>query len=206
LREVFKDRKFLLDQVASVAGGVTSDTKTKTERAKKAEELKDSLNTEFEIYEIHQQRLLKILDKNVNDENLSFSDRLASLTMFVNASKSLLDKEEQNEINAARKKAAKESSGANSTNRAIIEENLQQEILLIQAKYADKGIELAESSSNKRIDILDKEKEDMLKIVSDFYDQEQRYIDDVNARREAERAARIKKEKEDADKKKQQEK
>lgn len=144
------------------------------EKAKKAhsqtlQELKDTYNAEFDIYKVHQQALIRGYDQDIKSEKVYYLDKLVALDEYIKASEQLLYKEEQQDIANKQREAAREvqhleeqKSGKSVEEKArinenikIVEENLQQAILFIQATYADKANQLIHDTAEQRNKIIE---------------------------------------------------
>lgn len=155
----------------SDSGIITPDKKTKPKKDGSLQQLKDELNTQFEINKLAQERLIKLFEGEVKDEKLTLEARLSALDKFVKASQALIENQAAQEEKLARQKSAREIQKLNEekkgksgtqvaridNNIAITEANLQQEILLIQEQAADKSIALTLNAANQRHDILEKQ-------------------------------------------------
>lgn len=170
LAEIEKDRKFLLSKVTEAPTTKKTTTAAKTKaNADSLQELKDTVDNEFEIYKIAQEAKIRLLDADIKSDRVHYLDKLVALENFTKASKELLDRQEQEDINNKQRETAREiqhleeqKSGKSVAEKArinenikISEQNLQQDILLIQATYADKSLQLVETSGRTRQDILD---------------------------------------------------
>lgn len=158
--------------------------------------LKEETNTEFEIYKIRQERKLKNFDDDIKSDKLHYLDKLIALKNYVEASQELIDRQEKEDIRKKEEAAAREIKRLNeekkgkdpaqvarlNENIKIIEENLQQDILLIQAQAADKSVELSRNASKVKEGIL----ADQLKREKELYDEyaknEQDVLDKTNDR------------------------
>ena len=178
------------------AFGAGNDSAAKSNAAKSLQELKERLNTEFDIYKIAQEAKIRLFQNNIKDESTYYLDKLTAFDNYLKAEKELLEKEEQHEIDLANNAATREKqhleeqkkgkSGAEQAridqNILINQQNLEQQILLIKAKYADEGNKLIEGAGETRNKIV----EDHLKTEQELYDEiaksEQKNIEDDTAR------------------------
>lgn len=170
--------------------------KDKKVAADSLQELKERLNTEFDIYKIAQEAKIRLFQNEVKSESTYYTEKLTAFDNYLKAEKELLDRQEQHEIDLTNNAAAREQqhleeqkkgkSGAEQArineNIKIVQENLEQQILLIKAKYADEGNKLIEGAADERNKIV----EAHLKIEQELYEQYskdlQKNIDDDNDR------------------------
>lgn len=152
------------------------------------QELKERLNTEFDIYKVAQEARIRLFDNDVKSESTYYLDKLTAFDNYLKAQKELLDREEQHEIDLANNAAAREKqhlqeqktgkSGAEQAridqNILINQQNLEQQILLIKAKYADEGNKLIEGAAETRNKIV----EDHLKVEQALYEQYSKDLQD----------------------------
>lgn len=188
LAEIAKDREFLLGLITTAGIKTKKDPKDKT--TGQISDLQKELNTEFEIYKIHQNRLLKIFEDTLNNERISYDDKLIALAGYNKASQDLVNEQERFEIDAKKREAAREianlekdKKGKNvaqiariNQNIKILENNLQQEILLIQRKASDDSLEIMRDTDAKRKKIYD----DRLKVAKEFEEQRLALEEDLN--------------------------
>ena len=195
LEEIAKDREFLLSKIT--VAPTSKDSKGGSGKNSFAlQALKEETNTEFEIYKIRQERRLKNFDDEIKSDKLHYLDKLIALKNYVEASQELIDRQEKEDIRKKEEAAAREIKRLNeekkgkdpaqvarlNENIKIIEENLQQDILLIQAQAADKSVELSRNASKVKEGIL----ADQLKREKELYDEyaknEQDVLDKTNDR------------------------
>jgi hypothetical protein len=172
--------KKLQDEIDKLLG------KRETERNKQLQELKDHLNTEFEIYKISQEHKISLFDKDVNNENIYYLKKLTALDEFVKASNELIKNQEANDIAAKEREAARETQRLNeekkgkdntqvarlNENIKTVDANLQQDLNLIRAKALDDSVKLTESAADKRQKITD----DELKAEAESYKEFQKIL------------------------------
>lgn len=203
LLQIGKDFNAAAAQIAKGFGfnlfGDNQEDKSKKGKKPKQDnlqELKDRQNTEFQIYKIAQEAKINLLDKGTKDENIYYLDKLSNLDEYIKAEKELLDKEEQNEIDLANKAAAREIQHLQESkvgkskpekaridqNIAITQKNLEQQILLIKAKYADLGVQVVEKAADERQKIIDKHLKDEEDSWKQYSDDLQKNIDADDAR------------------------
>lgn len=180
LAEIAKDRDFLLSKL-TVASTTDKDGKGGGKESFQLQALKDRLNTEFEIYKIAQERKLKILQDDLASDKIHYYDKLIVLKNFVEASQELIDRQEQEDIANKKRAAEREIQRLNeekkgkspeqikrlNENIKIVEENLQEDLLLIQAQAADKSVELSRNAQKAKIKLT----EDYLKAEKELYDE-----------------------------------
>lgn len=193
--DIRKDNEFLLKYAINNPIKIDKPDKEKKGASDSLQATKEILNTEFDRYKIAQDAKIRLFDADIKNVNTYYLDKLNALDGYVKAEKELLDKEEANEILNAQNAAAREikhleeeKSGKNAEQKAridqnikITEENLQQQILLIQVKYADQGTKLAETTSTERQKILDDHLKTQLDSYEAYLKQEQDAIDKSNA-------------------------
>jgi hypothetical protein len=184
----FDAAKQIANQYVDFSGEEEKTKKDKKVGADSLQELKDRLNTEFDIYKIHQEAKIRLFDNDVKSESTYYLDKLTAFDNYLKAQKELLDREEQHEIDLAEAATRREKqhleeqrSGKSDAEKARIDENiainqknLEQQILLIKAKYADEGNKLIEGAAETRNKIV----EDHLKIEQDLYDQYSKDLQD----------------------------
>jgi hypothetical protein len=158
--------------------------------------LKDRTNNEFEIYKIGQEAKLRIYDADIKSDRVHFLDKIVALKNYVEASQELIDRQEKEDIANKKRAAAREiqrleeeKKGKSpeqvariNQNIKITEQNLQRDLLLIQAQAADKSVQLSQNAANLKIQIT----EDYLKKENDAYNEyakiDQQSIDEANNR------------------------
>ncbi|WP_291394806.1 hypothetical protein, partial [Acinetobacter sp.] len=170
-------------------GGKDDNKGGKGKQSAQLQALKEELNTEFEIYKIRQERKLKNFDDDIKSDKVHYLDKLTALKNYVEASQELIDKQEAEDIRKKKeaadreiKRLNEEKAGKNpqqiariNENIKIIEENLQQDILLIQAQAADKSVELSRNAAKVKEGIL----ADQLKRERELYEEYAKYEQDV---------------------------
>ena len=153
----------------------------KTGSDKSLSELKDRLDTAFEIYKVYQEAKLRLYEEDIKSDRVNYQDKLTALDNFIKASQDLIAKQEAFDIATKQREAAREVQHLNESkvgksgsekariddNIAITEKNLQDAILLIQAQAADDSVKLAENTSTVRQKIVD----DELKATQALYDE-----------------------------------
>lgn len=169
--------KKLQDQIDALLG------KSKQNSREHLQSLEKDINTEFEIYKIHQQRKISQYNDAVNSDETYYTEKLSNLEKYVQASQELIERDEQNQIAAAKADAAlkiknlnDQKSGASADQIRRINENikteeanLQQAINLIQAKGNDQSISLIEDTAKKRKAIIDNQLKSEQDAYEDYY-------------------------------------
>lgn len=184
----FDAAKQIANQYVDFSGEEEKKKKNKKVGADSLQELKVRLNTEFDIYKIAQEAKIRLFDNDVKSESTYYLDKLTAFDNYLKAQKELLDREEQHEIDLANNAAAREKQhleeqkkGKSDAEQARIDENiainqknLEQQILLIKAKYADEGNKIIEGAAETRNKIV----EDHLKIEQALHDQYSKDLQD----------------------------
>ena len=173
----------------SLTDGIPDPEKTKNGKGGDSlQELKDRLNTEFDIYKIAQEAKIRLFQNEIKGESTYYTEKLTAFDNYLKAQKELLDREEQHEIELAEAATRREKhhleeqrTGKSDAEKARIDENiainqknLEQQILLIKAKYADEGNKLIEGAAETRNKIV----EDHLKIEKELYEQYSKDLQD----------------------------
>lgn len=131
------------------------------------QELKAKINNEFEIYKAAQQQRINLFNENINNEKLSFTERLRALDHFVSSTKELLAKQEADDIASKTRESKREvqhlqeqavgKKGAVlariNENIKITEANLQEDLRLIVANGAIKINEVHHTAALARVKI-----------------------------------------------------
>lgn len=208
LAKIAKDRDFLLNNITN-AGLKDENVKTR-EGSKKA--LTESLNADFDIYKIAQERKIRLLETGINDEKIYYPERLALLRSFIAESQDLINAQEQNDIKEIQKKRdldvqnleREKKKGADiagiNANIATTIANAAEKIRTIQAKSQDDSYKLLETSFKK----LEALREQHNKIIAEFDQQEidyQKFTNDAIRKAREEQAKALDKDRQDALKK-----
>jgi hypothetical protein len=179
----------ILLSFVEVGPDVKTDKTGKAKSDKQLQALKDKLDAEFELYKISQEAKLRLFDHDIKSSDVYYLDKLTALDNYIQGSKELIDKQEAYDIETKKREAERQvqrlneekvgKSGAQvnriNQNIKITEENLQQEILVIQAKAADKTIALAETTADTRQKILD----DYLKKEQEIYTENAKFEKEI---------------------------
>lgn len=157
-------------------------TPSKKSRTDNLQQLKETVDNQFEIYKISQEAKIRLFERDIKNDRTHYLDKLVALDNFIKANKELLDRQEAEEINNERRKTAREIQHLNeekagksiaekeriNANIKILEENLQQSILLIQKKFNDKSLQLVETSTDTRQGIIDAQHKKEIDSYKDF--------------------------------------
>ena len=197
----FDHQSSLLNPLISVDGLTTDDKKTGSgAKDKQIQALKDRQSSAFEVYKIEQEGKLRADENDLKSDRVHYLEKLNILEDFVKKSKELLDRQEQNDIALKEKEAAREiqrlneeKTGKNgkqiariNENIKIVEYNLGQDILKIQAKALDDKAKLIENAAVIRIKITD----DQLKADEAYYAEfEKADEDSINKTKERQKKA-----------------
>jgi hypothetical protein len=134
---------------------------------------KESLDAEFELYKIAQQRKIKLLDEEQNDNKKAWQERIIAAGEFQKATIELSDKTYQHEIDNDKKKLEvlkenyKKAKGTEKNNIAVEIENATKEIIIAQAKQQDARIDLEKSFKTQYEKIAKETEADRLKTLEE---------------------------------------
>lgn len=156
--------------------------KEKKDTTDNLQELKEKLDNEFEVYQVHEKAKIRLLEAEIASDKTYYLDKLLALEEYTKVENELLNKQEQNAKTVAIEKAAREKQHLQEEkagkskeeqkrideNIKITEQNLKQELLLIEEVYGDKRIELVQSVGKRRQDIIDAQHDTELKNYKDF--------------------------------------
>lgn len=137
------------------------------------ESTKDQLDAEFELYKIAQQRKIKLLDEEQNDNKKAWQERIIAAGEFQKATIELSDKTYQHEIDNDKKKLEvlkanyKKAKGTEKNNIAVEIENATKEITIAQAKQQDARIDLEKSFKTQYEKIAKETEADRLKTLEE---------------------------------------
>jgi len=152
--------------------------KNKANSAKQIADLIKAQSTEFDVYKLSQQRKIDLLNEQINDEKVYYTDKLNLLKQFTAESQELINRQEQEDIKARENETKrqienlnKDKAGKTSSQLArinenikILEKNLQEDLILIRKTTEDKTIKLLNNTLKQRKKIND----DQLKVEQDF--------------------------------------
>ncbi len=162
LENLAQQRDFLLSQITSA--GIGNQSQAKTTAVK--ESTKATLDSEFEIYKIAQERKKVILQESLNDEFRSYADRISVAKEYYTESINLINAQEKENIRVQKEKLAaqeanlKKAKGTERNNLLIEIKNTNTQIKIAEAKANDERIAAGFKLFDDISDLYDKEFEE----------------------------------------------
>lgn len=187
--ELKRDQDFLLQFVVAGAKETVKIDKDKNEKVR--ESTKATLDSDFELYRIAQNRKIKILAEETDDQKLSFEKRISLLQDYSTARLELIDREKIEELRKLNEKEAalqanlKKAKGTERNNILIEIANVETAKKVAQAKADDERLAVFRDNE-KKFNVITKEEADaFLKIQREKYEKALQLIDENRDKQKA---------------------
>jgi hypothetical protein len=181
LAEISKDREFLLSKIT--APPKKTNDKTDKNNVVTKESTKQLLDADFEIYKINQNRKIKLLGEEVDNEKNNYEKRISYLHEFSTAKLELIDKEKDQQLKKLNEQEEvlqanlKKSKGTERNNILAEIKNINAERKILEAKYNDDRLNTSSENEKKYTAIIDQQGEERLKIQRQQYQRALTLID-----------------------------
>lgn len=174
------DKINILLKYAAVEDNIAKDKTTKTKKSKtgavELQSTKESLDLEYELYKIAQDRKIKLLDEEAKNDKLSYDKRIDALNAASTARLDLIDREtaheieKENEKETALKANAAKQKGTQRNNTLREIENIEKQKLIIQSKAAADRLAVLDSNEKEYNAIAKQRGDEYLKLEKAKYD------------------------------------
>lgn len=187
----------LLKQAADLAksfnivtqSGQSGINKSSSSIQAQKQQLSEKINTEFDIYKLGQERKIRLLDEEINNDRTHYLDKITLLGQFIKESTDLVDEQEKYDIKKIndklsrdkknledeKKKKGADVAGINAEIKRLTE-NAEQEINLVVANAKNKRLEIEDNFGKRKKEI----QQNQLDVSKQFADQEVEYEEFTN--------------------------